>query len=123
MMLIAFSTHSDAENQAPPSDIQECQDLLSKEQAYLAQLRLQIAKKNRQIVVIQRQLDNIPDRAELAQYQRRFIELYNQGELCIKMPSLMKSLFHSFGKTPRNKTVLHIVQHTRRHKTLYGERT
>lgn len=74
-------THfSDAENQAPPSDIQECQGLLDKEQANLAQLRLQIAKKNRQIVVVQRQLDNIPDRAELAQYQRRFIELYNQGK-------------------------------------------
>lgn len=27
---------------------------------------------------IQRQLDNIPDRTELAQYQRRFLELYNQ---------------------------------------------
>lgn len=41
-------------------------------------IRLKLAKKNRQIVVLQRQLDNVPNRAELAQYQRRFLELYNQ---------------------------------------------
>lgn len=83
--------HSDAENQAPPSDIEECQELFNKEQANIAQLRLQIAKKNRQIVVIHRQLDNIPDRAELAQYQRRFIELYNQGECCHSFQILKSS--------------------------------
>lgn len=43
-------------------------------------MRLQLAKKNRAYVAINRQLDNIPDRTELAQYQRRFLELYNQGE-------------------------------------------
>lgn len=41
-------------------------------------LRLQIAKKNRSIAFLQRQLDEIPGRGELAQYQRRFLELYNQ---------------------------------------------
>uniref|UniRef100_A0A1B0AF18 Coiled-coil domain-containing protein 93 n=1 Tax=Glossina pallidipes TaxID=7398 RepID=A0A1B0AF18_GLOPL len=41
-------------------------------------LKLQLAKRNRGIVAIQRQLDNIPDRTELAQYQRRFHELYNE---------------------------------------------
>uniref|UniRef100_A0A1A9X4Z1 Coiled-coil domain-containing protein 93 n=1 Tax=Glossina brevipalpis TaxID=37001 RepID=A0A1A9X4Z1_9MUSC len=41
-------------------------------------LKLQVAKRNRGIVAIQRQLDNIPDRTELAQYQRRFHELYNE---------------------------------------------
>lgn len=45
----------------------------------LRELRLHIAKKNRSIVSIQRKLDEIPSRAELAQYQRRFLELYNQG--------------------------------------------
>ncbi|VEN49361.1 unnamed protein product [Callosobruchus maculatus] len=41
-------------------------------------VRLQLAKKNRHVVALQRQLDNVPNRAELAQYQRRFLELYNQ---------------------------------------------
>ncbi|KAK6629505.1 hypothetical protein RUM43_003322 [Polyplax serrata] len=41
-------------------------------------LRLQIAKKNRSIAFLQRQLDEVPGRGELAQYQRRFLELYNE---------------------------------------------
>uniref|UniRef100_A0A1Y1MZ71 Coiled-coil domain-containing protein 93 n=1 Tax=Photinus pyralis TaxID=7054 RepID=A0A1Y1MZ71_PHOPY len=41
-------------------------------------LRLQLAKKNRAVVLLQRKLDDIPSRAELAQYQKRFLELYNQ---------------------------------------------
>ncbi|XP_018569500.1 coiled-coil domain-containing protein 93 isoform X2 [Anoplophora glabripennis] len=41
-------------------------------------LRLQVAKKNRHVASLQRQLDDVPNRAELAQYQRRFLELYNQ---------------------------------------------
>lgn len=44
----------------------------------LRNLRLQLAKRNRSIAALQRQLDEVPSRAELAQYQRRFLELYNQ---------------------------------------------
>lgn len=47
-------------------------------------IRLQLAKKNRSIAALQRQLDEVPNRAELAQYQRRFLELYNQGEYIFK---------------------------------------
>lgn len=43
--------------------------------------RLTLAKRNRVIAAYQRQLDDIPSRAELAQYQRRFLELYNQGNI------------------------------------------
>ncbi|KAK9876830.1 hypothetical protein WA026_015066 [Henosepilachna vigintioctopunctata] len=42
-------------------------------------LRLKVAKKSRVISVLQRRIDDVPCRAELAQYQRRFIELYNQS--------------------------------------------
>ena len=41
--------------------------------------RLQLAKKNRAIASLTRQLDDVPGRSELTQYQRRFMELYNQG--------------------------------------------
>ncbi|XP_037952581.1 coiled-coil domain-containing protein 93-like isoform X1 [Teleopsis dalmanni] len=51
---------------------------VSKEKMYIKELKLQLAKKNRGIVAIQRQLDSIPDRTELTQYQRRFHELYNE---------------------------------------------
>ncbi|KOC71140.1 Coiled-coil domain-containing protein 93 [Habropoda laboriosa] len=40
--------------------------------------RLQLAKKNRAIASLTRQLDDVPGRSELTQYQRRFMELYNQ---------------------------------------------
>ncbi|XP_050304813.1 coiled-coil domain-containing protein 93 isoform X2 [Anthonomus grandis grandis] len=41
-------------------------------------VRLKLAKKNQIISKLQRQLDDIPNRAEMTQYQRRFLELYNQ---------------------------------------------
>lgn len=41
--------------------------------------RLLLAKKNRAIASLTRQLDDVPGRSELTQYQRRFMELYNQG--------------------------------------------
>ncbi|XP_055378324.1 coiled-coil domain-containing protein 93 [Condylostylus longicornis] len=56
----------------------DSKEVLDNEKEKLQHLRLQLAKKNRAIMSIQRQLDNIPDRTELAQYQRRFLELYNQ---------------------------------------------
>lgn len=41
-------------------------------------LRLTLAKKNQIVAKLQRQLDDVPNRAEMSQYQRRFLELYNQ---------------------------------------------
>ncbi|XP_068145769.1 coiled-coil domain-containing protein 93 [Drosophila tropicalis] len=51
---------------------------LEAEEQRLKDLRLKLAKRNRGIVSIERKLDAIPDRTELAQYQRRFHELYNE---------------------------------------------
>lgn len=44
-----------------------------------SKLKLQLAELNKQLAKIQRKFDDIPSRAELSQYQKRFIELYNQG--------------------------------------------
>ncbi|XP_005089338.2 coiled-coil domain-containing protein 93 [Aplysia californica] len=44
----------------------------------LHKIRLLLAKKNREIAGLQRKIDEVPSRAELSQYQRRFVELYNQ---------------------------------------------
>lgn len=44
----------------------------------LHKIRLLLAKKNREISGLQRRIDEVPSRAELSQYQRRFVELYNQ---------------------------------------------
>jgi len=45
----------------------------------ITRMRLQLAKKNRIIASLTKQLDNVPKCYELTQYQRRFIELYNQS--------------------------------------------
>ncbi|CAG9759776.1 unnamed protein product [Ceutorhynchus assimilis] len=41
-------------------------------------VKLKLAKRNQIVGKLQRQLDDVPNRAEMAQYQRRFLELYNQ---------------------------------------------
>ncbi|KAJ8949297.1 hypothetical protein NQ318_006722 [Aromia moschata] len=51
---------------------------LDEETEKVRTLRLQLAKKNRHVAGLQRQLDDVPNRGELAQYQKRFLELYNQ---------------------------------------------
>ncbi|XP_071521254.1 coiled-coil domain-containing protein 93 isoform X2 [Panulirus ornatus] len=43
-----------------------------------AKMRQQLAKKTRKVEALKRYIDDVPGRAELSQYQRRFIELYNQ---------------------------------------------
>lgn len=70
----------EAEQVTPEEDIRESLHTLEMDREKLQTIRLQLAKKNRAIVSMQRQLDNIPSRTELSQYQRRFLELYNQGK-------------------------------------------
>uniref|UniRef100_A0AAQ5XWE5 Coiled-coil domain-containing protein 93 n=1 Tax=Amphiprion ocellaris TaxID=80972 RepID=A0AAQ5XWE5_AMPOC len=43
----------------------------------LQKIRLLMARRNREIAIMQRKLDEVPSRAELTQYQKRFIELYS----------------------------------------------
>ncbi|XP_027878504.1 coiled-coil domain-containing protein 93 isoform X3 [Xiphophorus couchianus] len=44
----------------------------------LQNVRLLMARRNREIAILQRKIDEVPSRAELTQYQKRFIELYSQ---------------------------------------------
>ncbi|XP_037343554.2 coiled-coil domain-containing protein 93 isoform X1 [Pungitius pungitius] len=43
----------------------------------LQKIRLIMARRNREIAILQRKIDEVPSRAELTQYQKRFIELYS----------------------------------------------
>lgn len=61
-------------------------------------MRLKLARKNRHIVVLQRQLD-VPSRAELAQYQRRFLELYNQVNAKHRETKQFFTLYNTLGDT------------------------
>ncbi len=62
----------------PDEEVAKYDQLLEEQNEILRKCRLQLAKKNRAVTSLQRRLDNIPDNVELAQYQKRFIELYNQ---------------------------------------------
>ena len=44
----------------------------------LGEGRLKLAKRTRLVMELERKIDSVPSRAELSQYQRRFVELYNQ---------------------------------------------
>ena len=57
-------------------DSQSEETILLKKQ--LGEGRLKLAKRTRLVLELERKIDSIPSRAELSQYQRRFVELYNQ---------------------------------------------
>ncbi|XP_046603724.1 coiled-coil domain-containing protein 93 isoform X1 [Neodiprion virginianus] len=62
-------------------------------------LRLQVAKKNRAIASLTRQLDDVPGRSELTQYQRRFLELYNQVSAKHKETKQYYTLYNTLDDT------------------------
>lgn len=101
----------------------------------LSFLRLVQARRNREIAILQRKIDEVPSRAELTQYQKRFIELYSQGgkdftssnreettvRVWTNMLNLCSESFCSFCHAQRDEAVLHSVQHVRRQEGLSGE--
>jgi len=68
---IANQTDTEDENEVE-TEVQIYEEKHSK-------LKTQLADLNKNCAKMQRKFDDIPTRAELSQYQKRFIELYNQG--------------------------------------------
>lgn len=87
------------EPRTPALDAVELHRELDHEHEQLQKLRLQVARQNRQLTTVQRQLDNIPDRTELAQYQKRFLELYNQVLAKHRETKQFFSLFNTLSQT------------------------
>ncbi|PKU38690.1 hypothetical protein llap_11003 [Limosa lapponica baueri] len=69
-------TVEDGEEQEPNKIIEQ---QYKTEKDKLQKIRLLLARRNREIAILQRKIDEVPSRAELTQYQKRFIELYSQG--------------------------------------------
>ncbi|XP_011864736.1 PREDICTED: coiled-coil domain-containing protein 93 [Vollenhovia emeryi] len=65
----------------------------------ITRVRLQLAKKNRIIASLTRQLDDVPGRSELTQYQRRFMELYNQVSAKHKETKQYYTLYNTLDDT------------------------
>lgn len=99
----------------PDADVTEYDEIFEQQNENLRICRLQLAKKNRAVtrfelklnnyiilkfnISLQRQLDNVPDNVELAQYQKRFIELYNQISTKHKDTKQMYALFNTLNDT------------------------
>lgn len=83
----------------PDADVTEFDQILEQQNENLRICRLQLAKKNRTVTSLQRQLDNIPDNTELAQYQKRFIELYNQISTKHKETKQFYALYNTLNDT------------------------
>ncbi|XP_078656101.1 coiled-coil domain-containing protein 93-like isoform X6 [Branchiostoma floridae x Branchiostoma belcheri] len=65
----------------------------------LHKIRLLLARKNREIAQLQRKIDEVPSRAELSQYQRRFVELYNQVAATHKETKQFITLYNTLDDT------------------------
>uniref|UniRef100_A0A1B6D2L0 Coiled-coil domain-containing protein 93 n=2 Tax=Clastoptera arizonana TaxID=38151 RepID=A0A1B6D2L0_9HEMI len=66
------------ETDLPDVNFEEENRILNELSERVINARLLLGRKTRAISILQRQLDQVPSRAELAQYQRRFLELYCQ---------------------------------------------
>lgn len=64
-----------------PAELKEYQDRGEKLKHFIANMRLELAKVNREVLRYSVAIDEVPGTAELLQYEKRFIELYNQGKL------------------------------------------
>lgn len=82
----------------PDDSLDDNDELVDNESEKLRVCRLQLAKKNRAVISLQRQLDNIPDNTELAQYQKRFLELYNNMGVKYKETKQFFSLYNTLNE-------------------------
>ena len=72
---------------------------LEKDKDKLQRIRLLAAKRNRDIASLQWKIDDVPARAELNQYQQRFIELYNQVAATHKETKQFYTLYNTLDDT------------------------
>ncbi|XP_023011569.2 coiled-coil domain-containing protein 93 isoform X2 [Leptinotarsa decemlineata] len=86
-------------SKSPTKNSSEINKEIKEESEKIKTLRLQLAKKNRIVSALQRQLDDVPNRAELAQYQKRFLELYNQVAAKHKETKQYYSLYNTLEDT------------------------
>jgi hypothetical protein len=130
----------DADAAAERARMREIEGVHERDTAKLAKMRQVLAQKNQTIARMRRQIDEIPTRAELLQYERRFVELYQLvAEKLIETRSrwcrvlLSRSFVFSSTLRTQNLTtnmqfcrtlhrVLRFVQHARGHAPVHEGR-
>ncbi|XP_063701709.1 coiled-coil domain-containing protein 93 [Culicoides brevitarsis] len=94
------------------NSVAENMALLETEKQNLAKTRVKVSKKTRQVIVLNRALD-VPSRSELAQYQRRFLELYTQVSAKHKETKQFYTLYNTLNDTKqyieKEKTLLNSI--------------
>ena len=58
--------------------MRQIEEVYEKDLAKFTRVRQMLAEKNRQVAFVQRRIEEVPTRTELTQYERRFVELYEQ---------------------------------------------
>lgn len=101
------------EDDAPAEEEDRVKEYEEQKEA-MTRMRLQLAKKNRTIASLTRQLDDVPGRSELSQYQRRFMELYNQVSAKHKETKQYYTLYNTLDDTKlylsKELTLLNSIQ-------------
>ncbi|KAH0950077.1 hypothetical protein HN011_007175 [Eciton burchellii] len=101
------------ESDAPTEEENRVKEYEEQKEA-MTRMRLQLAKKNRTIASLTRQLDDVPGRSELTQYQRRFMELYNQVSAKHKETKQYYTLYNTLDDTKlylsKELTLLNSIQ-------------
>jgi len=77
-LVAALRKLESGEDDEETKQLREVEQIYEQDQAKLDKLRRVLAAKNQGIMKMNREIDEIPTRAELIQYERRFVELYEQ---------------------------------------------
>ncbi|OQV18537.1 Coiled-coil domain-containing protein 93 [Hypsibius exemplaris] len=78
---------------------EELRKRLETERSTLSEVRLRLAQRNREVAQLQRSLDDVPSQAELSQYQKRFIELYDQVAAKLRETKKYYTLYNTLTDT------------------------
>jgi len=96
----------EALNKAVPDDNGQGQEILDthkSESEKLDKLRELFASKNRQVAIVKRKIDSVPSRRELQQYQRQFVEVFEQ--MAVKYTET-KQYFNMFNSSEKIRAAL-----------------
>lgn len=89
----------DGENEGDSARIREIQEQFDAEYKKLQKTKKIVSKKKREISMVERLIDEIPSRTELGQYQKRFLELYNQVASKLTETRQYYNLFNTLNST------------------------
>ena len=94
-LMTKIDNFEDGNGGLPEEEIQrlrKVEEMYETETAKVEKLRQMVAGKTQEIHILKRKIDDVPARAELVQYERRFVELYEQvraGPKCLEPQMMM----------------------------------